>query len=566
MTTTISDISDQYVEQVAALDPVTATFEGVPGHDDRLTDYSPEGIAERLAHARSVLRELADASVDSDTDRVAAEVLRAQVQVGIELTEADEDLRPLRIIGSPVSDVRICFDLMGRESEADWEAIVARTAAVPDALDGLIASLREGTRRGVVAAQRQAAACARQADTWGGRGDGHGHDAKPFFLGLVDELEHSHADANKLRGRLVEVATRATEAYASLGRFLVDEYLPDATEQDAVGAERYKLWARASMGTDLDLQETYHWGWDELHRIEHAMASVAERILPSEPMTAVIEHLEHDPTRMIEGADNLRTWLQDLMDQTMNDLNGTHFDIPKPVQRVEAMIAPPGGAAAMYYTGPSEDFSRPGRTWYPTQGRTQFPLWGEVSTCYHEGVPGHHLQIGITRYLTKRLNRFQRTLASNSGHAEGWALYAERLMGELGYLDDPAFELGMLRAQAMRAVRVVVDLGLHLELSIPGDDHFHPGERWTPDLALEFAMVRSHYDRDFMSSEIDRYLGWPAQAISYKVGERVWLAGRDEVRTRLGAKFDLKQFHTQALELGPLGLDQLRDELRRIGT
>jgi uncharacterized protein (DUF885 family) len=320
------------------------------------------------------------------------------------------------------------------------------------------------------------------------------------------------------------------------------------------------------MGTDLDLQETYEWGWDELHRIEHAMGSVAERILPSEPMTAVVEHLEHDPTRMITGEANLRAWLQDLMDSTMQDLNGTHFDIPKPVQRVEAMIAPPGGAAAMYYTGPSEDFTRPGRTWYPTQGRTEFPLWGEVSTCYHEGVPGHHLQIAMTRYLTDRLNRFQRTLASNSGHAEGWALYAERLMGELGYLDDPAFELGMLRAQAMRAVRVVVDLGLHLELAIPARDHFYPGETWTPELALEFAMVRSQYDRGFMESEIDRYLGWPAQAISYKVGERFWLAGRAEVKKRLGAKFDLKQFHTQALELGPLGLDQLRDELRRIGT
>ena len=109
------------------------------------------------------------------------------------------------------------------------------------------------------------------------------------------------------------------------------------------------------------------------------------------------------------------------------------------------MIAPPGGAAAMYYTGPTEDFSRPGRTWYPTLGKTRFPLWGEVSICYHEGVPGHHLQVAQVRYLADTLSRFQRTLAGTSGHGEGWALYAERLMGELGYLDDPAYELGMLR-------------------------------------------------------------------------------------------------------------------------
>jgi uncharacterized protein (DUF885 family) len=218
----------------------------------------------------------------------------------------------------------------------------------------------------------------------------------------------------------------------------------------------------------------------------------------------------------------------------------------------------------MYYTGPSEDFTRPGRTWYPTLGRTRFPIWGEVSICYHEAVPGHHLQIGMTRYVADRLNRFQRTLAWNSGYGEGWALYAERLMGELGYLADPAFELGMLRAQAMRAVRVIVDIGLHLELPIPKSEHYHPGERWTPDLALPFVVQRSHYEEEFMSSEVDRYLGWPGQAISYKVGERVWLECREAARQRAGASFDLKEFHSRALELGPMGLDQLRDELARI--
>ena len=221
----------------------------------------------------------------------------------------------------------------------------------------------------------------------------------------------------------------------------------------------------------------------------------------------MIAHLESDPNRAIEGVDTFRHWLQDLMDRTIAELDGTHFDIPEPVKRVEAMIAPPGGAAAMYYTGPSEDFSRPGRTWYPTLGKTRFPLWGEVSICYHEGVPGHHLQIAQVRYLADRLSRYQRTLAGSSGHAEGWALYAERLMGELGYLDDPAYELGMLRAQAMRAVRVVVDIGMHLELPIPERERYHGGETWTPELALPFVIERSWFPEDFMRSEVDRYLG-----------------------------------------------------------
>jgi uncharacterized protein (DUF885 family) len=288
---------------------------------------------------------------------------------------------------------------------------------------------------------------------------------------------------------------------------------------------------------------------------------VAERILPGATVPEVIDHLERDPARSIEGVDAFRAWLQDLLDHTIAELDGVHFDIPEPVKRVEAMIAPPGGAAAMYYTGPSEDFSRPGRTWYPTLGRTVFPLWGEVSICYHEGVPGHHLQIGQVRYLADRLTRYQRTLAGSSGHAEGWALYAERLMGELGYLDDPAYELGMLRAQAMRAVRVIVDIGLHLGLSIPAGESYHPGERWTPELALPFVIEHSYFPPDFMASEVDRYLGLPGQAISYKVGEREWLAARDDARAREGAGFDLKAFHQRALDLGPMGLTQLRREL-----
>jgi uncharacterized protein (DUF885 family) len=217
----------------------------------------------------------------------------------------------------------------------------------------------------------------------------------------------------------------------------------------------------------------------------------------------------------------------------------------------------------MYYTGPSEDFSRPGRTWYPTLGATRFPLWGEVSICYHEGVPGHHLQVAQVRYLADQLNRYQRTLGWVSGHGEGWALYAERLMGELGYLDNPDYELGMLRAQAMRAMRVVVDIGMHLELPIPAHERYHPGERWTPELALPFVIARSMFPEKFMRSEVDRYLGLPGQAISYKVGERVWLDARAGSKARHGAGFDLKAWHKYALDLGSMGLDQLRRELAR---
>jgi uncharacterized protein (DUF885 family) len=231
------------------------------------------------------------------------------------------------------------------------------------------------------------------------------------------------------------------------------------------------------------------------------------------------------------------------------------------------MIAPPGGAAAMYYTPPSEDFTRPGRTWYPSMGLDRYPMWGEVTTAYHEGVPGHHLQCAQVVLQRERLSRVQR-MGFISGHGEGWALYAERLMDELGYLDRPEYRMGMLAAQALRAVRVVIDIGMHLELQIPAtqpgpEPAFHPGERWTADLGQAFLFQRSRHPEAFMASEIVRYLGWPGQAISYKVGERVWLRARADARARHGDRFDLKAFHAYALDLGPLGLDLLADELAR---
>jgi len=543
----VYEIADRYVDQYAALDPCGATYLGVAGHDHEMTDFSPDATAARVQLARDTIAELERAPKDDDNDRLAAAVQRDRLQRDVDFFDAQEDLRPLRIIGSPVQEVRQCFDLMSYETENDWATVVTRMQRVPDALTSIEETLREGVARGVVSARRQALACAQQAEAWGG--------SAPYFKNLAERRPDDRA--------LEAAAEEATAAYARFGAYLRDEYAPKADPRDPVGRDRYKLFSAAFNGVDLDLDETYAWGVEELHRIEHQMQVVGERILPGEPVARVIEHLDADPTRSIEGVDEFRRWNQDLIDRTIAELNGVHFDIAEPLQRCEAMIAPPGGAAAMYYTGPSEDFSRPGRTWYPTLGATRFPLWKEVSTCYHEAVPGHHLQVGQVKYLAGKLSRFQRLMSFVSGHGEGWALYAERLMGELGYLDDPAWEMGMLAAQAMRAVRVVVDIGMHLELPIPAHERYHPGETWTPELALPFVIERSRFPEQFMRSEVDRYLGWPAQAISYKVGERVWLECREDARRRKGADFDLKAFHTYALDLGGMGLGLLREELAR---
>lgn len=554
-------LAERYVDRYAALDPVAATLDGIGGHDTELTDYSPDAADERAAHDRETLQRLTRTSPDDEADRLAAAVMADRLAVQLALHEQREHLRWCNILHSPVQGIRQVFDLMPTAGAADLEMVAARMARVPEALAGLEDAYRAGQAVGLVASRRQVVGCGRQAEVWAGT-DPAG--TRPYFLRFLEAHDRLGLGEGSLRSALERHAQRATEAYAALARFLLGELAPAAPERDGVGAERYAGWVRYWCGTDLDPVETYRWGWDEVRRIEEATARVVERIRPGATLGEVIELLETDPARCIEGPEAFVAWLQDLIDRSIEELDGRHFDIPEPVRRVEACLAPPGGAAAMYYTPPSEDFSRPGRTWYPTMGRTRFPLWGEVSTCYHEAVPGHHLQLGQVRALGDRLSRYQRTLAWVAGHGEGWALYAERLMGELGYLDTPDYELGMLRAQALRAVRVVVDLGLHLDLPIPPDAPFHPGGRWSPELALEFAVTHARFPHDFMASEIDRYLGVPAQAISYKVGERVWLAARDRARQRLGPRFDLRRWHAGALELGSMGLDQLDRELDRI--
>jgi uncharacterized protein (DUF885 family) len=236
-------------------------------------------------------------------------------------------------------------------------------------------------------------------------------------------------------------------------------------------------------------------------------------------------------------------------------MEGRYFDIDPRIRHCDVKLAAEGGAAAPYYVPPSEDLSRPGSTWYPTLGHTTFPKWWAVSVWYHEAVPGHHLQCATSTLQRDRQSRFQRLAGWTSGYGEGWALYAERLMDELGYFDDPGIEMGYLSNQALRAARVVLDIGAHLHLPIPVGRGGLSGRVFDRSSMVAFLAEQALLADDFAQSEADRYLGLPGQAISYKVGERVWLDTRESARRRLGAAFDLKHWHSYGLRLGPMGLD-----------
>ena len=556
----IFQFADRIVDEQSALDPNLATSRGVPGFDHLLTDFSPVGYQQRADHTRAALAELQGLPVTNDDDRLAKAIITERFQTSLAAFDAGEWARALRALAAPANNLRSTFDLMPRNTTEGWENIAARMQGVPAALDQLRETYEFGRQSGLVAARRQALVSAEQAATWAeGR----------WFDGLADEASASDAVAAPLAERIMAAADAANAAYGEFAAYLRDVYAPAANPSDGCGPERYALGVRNMLGADLDPAEMYEWAWGDFHRLRAEIATTCERIKPGASFAEVIELLDTDPSpaRSLHSAEDYQAWLQDLTNEALAR-SKEHFEIPDVIDRCEALIPPAGSAAAAYYTGPSEDFTRPGRTWYPTLGRSLFPKWGDVTTCYHESVPGHHLQIGYAKVQAASLSRIQRGLFI-SGHGEGWALYAEQLCDEFGWFENPDHRLGFLGGQILRTVRVIIDIGMHLGYRIPegttlnDGTPFHGGEVWTPEYAFEFAVKETGNTEDFMRSEIDRYLGWPAQAISYKIGQREWERARADAVEREGAAFDLKAWHTKALKLGAIGLDQLRAELAR---
>lgn len=547
--TPIDAIADAWIDTLAERVPTLATYIGRSEHNARYGDYSPAGADALADEARRTLAELRSADPVDDIDRVTKADLTRELELDLELHGARWHLRDLNVIASPPQDIRSVFDLMPTDTADDWSVIAARLGAVPEAVRGYIETLRAGVAEGIVPAQRQV----REVVTQIGR---YTSD-RGFFAEFTAEAAPTEGQLPASLARdLSDAAGAARVAYEELADVLATEVAPAASEQDGVGRELYALHSRRFLGATIDLDETYEWGIEELARMVAEQEEIAGEILAGASVEEAVAFLEKDATRKLHGTEALQAWMQQTSDRAVAELGKTHFDIPEPIRTLECMIAPTreGG---IYYTGPTDDFSRPGRMWWSVpEGVEEFDTWRELTTVYHEGVPGHHLQIAQAVYNRAQLNSWRRLLAGTSGHAEGWALYAERLMEQLGYLDDPADRLGMLDGQRMRAARVVLDIGVHL-----GKPRLDGDGVWDHDYALAFMRRNVNMPDEFIQFEVNRYLGWPGQAPSYKVGQRIWEQLRDTVAERQGNAFDIKAFHKRALDIGGVGLDALRSAL-----
>ena len=555
--TAVDVVADRYVARLAELSPEFAVYNGLPGRRGELDDYSPEGLTALSDLARSTLHELDSAVPADDVDRVTVAAMRERLGTSLDLAEAGENLRNLNNIESPVQGLRDLFDNLPTGTREDWEDFASALRAVPRALGQYAESLRLARSRGDVAARRQVEAALSQARDQAG-------ERTSSYTALIDRAATADGAPvpEPLAEELRDAAATAREGYARIADVLTGEILPEAGAVDAVGRERYERFSREFLGAVVDLDETYEWGRERLAAIDAEQRAIAERLYgPGTGVREAMDRLNADPARTVHGTAALRDWMQATSDRAMAALDGVHFDIPAPLRTLECRIAP-SATGGIYYTGPSDDFSRPGRMWWSVPAGTEdFATWQERTTVFHEGVPGHHLQVGMQTYLRGELNSWRRLACWVSGHGEGWALYAERLMADLGFQDDPGDRFGMLDSQRLRAARVVLDIGVHLGKDRPPELAGLPGVgegAWDAGSAWAFLRHNVAMEESFLRFELDRYLGLPGQAPSYAVGQRLWEEARDRA---LAGGTGLKDFHTRALRLGSVGLDVLRRAL-----
>lgn len=581
--TATDEVANEYVNKLSHLCPSLAEITGEPLPENTWEDFSPAGVAAQIDLARDTLHALDRTAPVDATDEVTHAAMRHDLGTQIETYEAGLSVGNMGNIASPMQLIRDGFNLLPQSTLPQWEDLVRRLEQVPTAL----ASYREGVRAALTNdhAPTRVAVDALLQDLRQQR-----TQTNPYSR-LVTQLEQagdSDTDlARQLRGtnllaRAQAGAAQASAASNDFAAFLETQVLPRANNQDAVGAQALALHHQGFLGAEVPAEETYEWALERLRDIHRQQSEIARDIYGDVTVAETLRRLDAEPAYTLQGTEALIKWMQATADEAVDSLAGTHFTVPEQIRTIECCISP-AGDGGIFYTAPADDFSRPGRMWWAVPpGQEQFHTWQEKTTVYHEGMPGHHMQLGIAVARRADMNTWRRLLCWYSGHGEGWALYAEALMDELGYLSDPADRMGMLDAQRLRAARVVVDLGLHTGRELPSASYLadigidqdawsaalasspyrHLGESatkagvWDRHAVWAFMSNNVAMDPSFLAFETTRYLTWPGQASSYAVGQRHWEATRAKYLQHK-PQASLKQFHDEALALGGLPLSVL---------
>ena len=461
----IFDLSSDYLDRMAALKPISATYLGIGGHDHKWDDLTPEGGAALRAFVVATQARVAALPPTEDRwAKLAVGIMNEHLALERSYFDDGDDELDLNNIASTFQNIRQVFDVMNTATPAAWDAIITRVETIGAPLDGYRQTLAQGLAKGRTVAVRQVKAVVEQARVQQG--------PESFFRRLPDTMKEAGVTDAALVARLDGRRSARVRRVRRVRRLARARVPPE-------GAPGRRRRPRALPAPDAPLPR--HRRSIPRRRTRGAgarstpsrrrCARSAARSCPAPSLPQVLELLKTDKSRAAKDRDTFVRLMLERQLRALKELDGTHFDIPEPVRSVEVKIAPPGGALGAYYIQPSEDLSRPGTVWYSLAPDEQhdLPLYEHITTAYHEGFPGHHLQCAIQLTLAGRLSRLHRLAVWYPGYGEGWALYAEQLMNELGYFEKPDYVLGMLNAQLFRACRVVIDIGCHLGLKIPAE-------------------------------------------------------------------------------------------------
>jgi len=536
-----------YWEYSLHTSPESATAVGDPRYNDRLSDYSLDAIQKDIKVQRNFLATVkAFKGTELDADhQLDRELLVWQIQTGLDGVRFKSWEMPLNQMGGLHVDFPALFSLHPFNTEKDFQDYIARLHAFPKAMDDTITNMRAGIKDGIMPPKLIADEMVAQVKAMAS-----GDTARAPFLAPLDKLPADLSDGKKVKLK-ADVAAAidkdVTPAYGRLLAFLEKDYLPKAPPEPGVwalpdGAARYAYAVKAQTTTDLSPAQIHAIGLKEVARIEVGMLAIAKSLGYTD-LAGFRAALGKDPRVHPKDGAELVARYKTFVDGMRPELPKLFGRLPKAqlvVVPMEAFREKDGAAAD--YNGGTPDGSRPGRINVNTYHAAERSMLTCESTAYHEAIPGHHLQISIAQEL-ENVPDFRKVMGVTA-YQEGWALYSESLGKDIGFYKDPYSDYGRLTDEMLRAVRLVVDTGVH-------------SMRWTRQQMVDYFHAHSGNDEVEIQAETDRYIAWPGQALAYKIGQLTLRRLREKAKAELGAKFDIRAFHDQVLDSGALPMDVL---------
>ena len=547
----LNDIFHEYWEDRLKHEPEFASVIGDKRYNDQTSDYSVAAVNDTLAREQKFLLRLAaiDPTGFTDQEKTSQDLLIRTFELDEEAAEFKEWEMPVDQLGGIYSDYPQLAAELSFATVKDYDDWIARLHALPRAFAQVTENMSIGMEDGRVPPKYLLEKALDQVKELANQKP----EDSPLALPLKNFPASIPAAAQERikTEMLAAIAKEDLPAYLRFARFLEVSYVPAGRTKPGIdalpdGKKYYQFLIKQTTTTDLAADQIHQIGLDEVKKDEAAMLAIAQK-LGFPDLKSFRASLKANPKLHPASAEALldayRGYLKP-MQAKLPELFGT---LPK--ASFEVVPVPPYAektSAPAYYQGGTPDGSRPGRLFIDTYNATERNLYAVEAIAYHEGIPGHHLQISIAHELTD-LPEF-RKYGHYTAYIEGWGLYAERLGKDVGFYQDPYSDYGRLEADIWRAIRLVVDTGVH-------------SEGWTREQMVAYFHEHSNVDETSVQAEVDRYIAWPSQALAYKIGQLKILELRDRAQKALGPKFDMRAFHDQVIDAGALPLDVLEQRI-----